>query len=307
MKRIIAEPVSGSLERLRLQSKLAAPREISVAMRSTTSEVSELLGWQPFGVSRVCSLTITVLVLALGAPAQPQEPPHPAESIAEAARNVREQKLNSTKHPKIITNDDLGEQNSVPNTSASLPDSSSTNGAEVPKPPAADCGNPDAERLKTELRVVQEEQDQIRRELSYQPQVISGPNLDLKTFKPGYSGVYVGAPPLLETKPPVPARVREVGLDEKIASLKRALQIACDSPEVAGIQLKLDQAEQELNLLQRQLVLDQAAYYSKPNYAGDAAGKAKLDAELQQSQYLQSEIERLKGELAASQANQVAK
>jgi len=273
-----------------------------------TSEPSERSGWRTLRAPRARSFaTIIFLALAFGAPAQSQEPPHPAESIAEAARNVREQKLNSTKHPKIITNDDLGEQNSVPNTSASLPDSSSTNGAEVPKPPAADCGNPDAERLKTELRVVQEEQDQIRRELSYQPQVISGPNLDLKTFKPGYSGVYVGAPPLLETKPPVPARVREVGLDEKIASLKRALQIACDSPEDAGIQLKLDQAEQELNLLQRQLVLDQAAYYSKPNYAGDAAGKAKLDAELQQSQYLQSEIERLKGELAASQANQIAK
>jgi hypothetical protein len=276
-------------------------------MRSTTSEPSELLGWQPFGVSWVCSLTITVLVLSLGAPAQSQEPPHPAESIAQAARNVREQKLNSTKHPKIITNDDLGGQNSVPSTSPSLPYSSSTNGAEVSKPPATDCDNPDAARIKTDLLVAQGEQDQIRRELSYQPQVISGHNLNLKTFKPGHSGLDVGGPPLLETKPLIPARMTEVNLEERIASLKRALQIACDSPEDAGIQLKLDQAEQELNLLQRQLVLDQAAYYSKPNYSGDAAGKAKLDAELQQSQYLQSEIARLKGELAASQANQIAK
>jgi hypothetical protein len=307
MKRILTEAVSWSLGQLPLQAKRAAPREVSVAMRSTTSEPSELLGWQPFGVSWVCSLTITVLALALGAPAQSQDPPHPAESIAEAARNVREQKLNSTKHPKIITNDDLGGQYSVSGASASPPESSSTNRAEAPKPPAGECDNPDAERLKTDLLAVQEEQDQIHRELSYQPQVISGPNLDLKNFKPGHSGFDAGGPPLLETKPLIPARMTEVNLEEKIASLKRALRIACESPEDARIQMKLDQAEQELNLLQRQLVLDQAAYYSKPNYAGDAAGKAKLDAELQQSQYLQSEIERLKGELAASQANQIAK
>ncbi len=272
-------------------------------MCRNASAPSQLFGWQPFGVSWACSLTIMVLALALDAPAQSQEPQRPAESVAEAARNVREQKSNSTKHPKIITNDDLGGRYSAPSTSASFPDSSSTNGAEVPKPPAADCNNPDAERLKTELQVVQGEHDQIRRELTYQPQVISGPNLDLKNFKPGHSGLDVGGPPLLETKPPVPARMTEVNLEEKIASLKRALRIACESPEDARIQMKLDQAEQELNLLERQLVLDQAAYYSKPNYTGDAAGKAKLDAELQQTQNLQSEIERLKSELAASKTH----
>jgi hypothetical protein len=271
------------------------------------SEPPELLGWQPFWVSWTCSLTITFLALALGAPARSQEPLRPAKSIVEAARNVREQKQNSTKHLKIITNDDLGGQNSAPSASASPPESSSTNRAEVLKPPAADCDNPDAERLETDLLVAQGEQDQIRRELSYQPKVISGRNLDLKNFKPGYSGFDVGGPPLLETQPPIPARVTEVNLEQKIASLKRALRIVCASPEDAGIQTKLDQAEQELNLLQRQLVLDQATYYSKPNYAEDAAGKARLDAELQQRQYLQSEIERLKGELAASQTNQITK
>ena len=117
----------------------------------------------------------------------------------------------------------------------------------------------------------------------------------------------MGSLPLIETRPPIPERVTEVHLEDKIASLKRALRIACDSPEDATIQTKLDQAEQELNILQRQLVVDQDAYYSKTNYAADTAGKARLDAELQQRQYLQSEIERLKGELAASRANQIAK
>ncbi|HYL62634.1 MAG TPA: hypothetical protein VE077_08425 [Candidatus Methylomirabilis sp.] len=67
--------------------------------------------------------------------------------------------------------------------------------------------------------------------------------------------------------------------------------------------MKLDEAEQQLNLLQRQFDLDQNAYYSKTNYAADTAGKAKIDAELQQVQNLQSEIERLKDELAASKAH----
>jgi len=49
--------------------------------------------------------------------------------------------------------------------------------------------------------------------------------------------------------------------------------------------------------------LDRAAYYSKPNYAGDSAGKDKLDAEQEQIESLQSEIERLKDELAASKTN----
>lgn len=302
MKRIITEAVSWSLGRLQLQSKWA-PQEVNVEICSATSEPSELLGWQPLSLSWVCSLTVTVLALALGSPAQSQEPSHPAQSIVEAARKAREQKSSSTKHPKIITNDDLGGRYSVPSTSVSLPESPSTKETAGPKPPAGECDNPDAERLKADLLAVQEEQDQIRRELSYQPTVISGPNLDLKNFKPGSSGLDVGGPPLLETKPLIPARITEVNLEEKIASLKRALRIACDSPEGARIQMRLDQAEQALDLLQRQLVLDQAGYYSKPNYAADTAGKAKLDAEQQQCQNLQSEIDHLKSELAASQSN----
>jgi hypothetical protein len=245
-------------------------------------------------------VAVVVISLVLSTPARSQEPPRAAESVAEAARNAREHQSNSTKHPKILTNDDLGTQYPAPGTSASPPESSSTNGTEVQKPAAADCDNPDAERLKTDLRTVQEEQDQIRRELTYQPQVISGPNLDLRNLKSGHSGLDVGGPPLLEAKPPIPSRMTEVNLEEKIASLKRALRIACDSPEDAGIQMKLDKAEQELKLLQREFDLDQNDYYSKTNYAADTAGKARLDAEAQQVQYLQSEIERLKGELTVA-------
>lgn len=217
------------------------------------------------------------------------------ESIADAARNSRDHKSNSTNHPKIITNDDLGNQ--YPTASSSI------NGAEAPNPPVADCDNPDAERLKTDLLAAQGEQDQIRRELSYNPIAVSGGDVDMRNFKLGFSGVDVGSPPFLQTKPPIPARVREVYLEEKIASLTRASRIACDSPKVAEIQTELDHAEQELSLLHREFALDQNVYYSKTNYAQDASGKARIDAEQQQIQSLQSEIERLKYELAASKAN----
>jgi len=272
-------------------------------MYSSKIEPSKLLKWRPLAVSSAWSLAVTFFALALGAPVRSQEPPPPAESVAQAARNVREQKSNSMKHPKVITNDDLPGQYSVPSASTSPPESSPMNGVEAPKPPAAGCDNPDAERLKTDLLAVQEEQDQIRRELAYHPQVISGPNLDLRNFKSGHSGLDVGGPPILEAKPPIPARMTEVNLEEKIASLKRALRIACDSPEDAGIQMKLDKAEQELKLLQREFDLDQNAYYSKANYAADTVGKARLDAEAQQVQYLQSEVERLKGELTMTKPN----
>ncbi|HMD06341.1 MAG TPA: hypothetical protein VKH63_02330 [Candidatus Acidoferrum sp.] len=162
-------------------------------MCSKNSEPSELLEWQQFGESWTRALTITFLALALGAPVRSQEPPHPAASIAEAARNVREQKSNSMKHPKVITNDDLPGQYSVPSAAASPPESSSTNGTEAPKPPAGGCDNPDAEKLKTDLQAAQGEKDQIRREITNKLTVTFNDNLDMKNFKPGSSGVDMGS------------------------------------------------------------------------------------------------------------------
>jgi hypothetical protein len=276
-------------------------------MYSNNREPSELFKWRSFGRSSGWSLAIAFLTLALCAPVRSQEPPRPAESVVDAARNVREQKSNSTKPSKVFTNDDFRGQYSVPSASAPPPESSSTNGAEAPKPLAADCDNPDAERVKTELQAAEGEKDQIRSDISNKLTVPSNSSVDMKNFKPGSSGVDVGSQVLIETKPPIPERVEEVTLDAKVASLKRALGIACGPPEDAALQTKLDQAEQELSMMQRQLVLDQDAYYSKTNYAADAAGKARLDAEQQQTQDLQSEIERLKVELATSRTKQIAK
>jgi len=144
----------------------------------------------------------------------------------EAARNTRERIANSTRHPKIITNDDLQVQYSLP--SAAFPLQSAT--TEAPAPPATGCDSPDAKRLKTELQATQQRLDQLRHELYPQAQVISGNDLDLTHFKPGYSGFFVGAPPLLNTQPPIPARVTEAELEDKVASLTKAVRLACEYP-----------------------------------------------------------------------------
>jgi hypothetical protein len=248
-------------------------------------------------------LVVAVLVLALAAPVRSQES-LPAQSVVEAARNAREHTANSAKHSKIITNADLGEERSAAIDSALQPPS--TNGATVPNPSAADCNNPESASLKMELQAAQQELDQVRGELSRQPTVISGNDLDLQYFKPGGSGLNVGAPPLLDAQPPNPALVTQVQLEEKIASLKSALRLACEPPEAASIQSKLDQLEQQLGFLQRDFALHRDAYYSRPDYAGDTTGKARLDAEQQQIQSLQSEVDRLRNELAALNPPQVA-
>jgi len=241
------------------------------------------------------------LALAVSASARSQEPQQPAESIVNAARNARKQASNSTARTKIITNDDLSVESPVSSASTNPAEPPSPNRKQPPTPQPAGCHNPgEDERLKQQLQAAEDELDQIRRELSYDPKVISDGDVDMKNFKSGSSGLALGSPPLSQAQPQAPARVTEVMLEQKITALREATRIACDSPEDAAIQRKLDAAEQQLKLLQSEFALDQAAYYSKPNYADDTTGKAKLDAEQEQIQSLQSEIERLKDELVTS-------
>lgn len=253
------------------------------------------------------SLSLTLLLLALGVPARSQEPAKPAESIVDAALNARQRKSNSATPPVVFTNDDIAEQ-SPPFSAPAVPPESSPKQASVatpqqaeaptpPTPATTDCNNPSEERLKTELQSAQDELDQLRRELSYNPQAISGGDVDLKNFTSGTSGLAFGSPPLLQSQPQAPARINEVILEERVASLKEASRLACEPPKEAGVQKQLDSAEKELKLLQREFDLNQAAFYSKPNYAQDTAGKAMLDAAQQQIESLQSEIQRLKDEI----------
>ena len=271
-------------------------------MGTRDSKFRELLGSLSLVLRPSAISMIMFMALVFAAPAPSQQP---SPSVAQAARNAREHKAHSAKAAKIFTNDDVEAERSLAGDSALEPPPS-TDASQVSNSSSKNCDNAKAEGLKLELQDAQQELDQVRRELSYQPQVISGNNLDLQYFKPGNSGLSVGAPPLSNVTPPIPARVTEVELQEKVESLKNALSSACDPPEAASIQRKLDLAKQQLGFLQRQYSLDENTFYSRTDFAQDTAGKARLDAEQQQIQSLQSEIDRLNNELAALSPPQVA-
>jgi len=69
--------------------------------------------------------------------------------------------------------------------------------------------------------------------------------------------------------------------------------------ERAALKEQIKQAESDVDLLQRELRLDQDSFYSNPNYASDNAGKEKLDALKQQISDKQQDLDRLKAQLAA--------
>jgi BMFP domain-containing protein YqiC len=68
--------------------------------------------------------------------------------------------------------------------------------------------------------------------------------------------------------------------------------------EVAAAKEQLKQALGDLDLLQREYRLDNEAFYSKPDYSGDKAGKQKLDDEKQQINDKREEVERLRAKVA---------
>jgi DNA repair exonuclease SbcCD ATPase subunit len=131
------------------------------------------------------------------------------------------------------------------------------------------------------------------------PKVISDDDLDRRNFQPGQDGLNVGSAPRLETEPPSPEAVAAAEASDAAAEKEAAKKAADDDAELARLKGQLTTSEKDLDLAQRALALDQDAYLSKPDYANDAAGKAKLDSEKQQISDMQQEVEKLKTRVAA--------
>jgi hypothetical protein len=129
--------------------------------------------------------------------------------------------------------------------------------------------------------------------------VITDDDLDHRSFEPGQQGLTVDAPPKLETAPPSPQAVAAAEASDKAAEPASQKEAAEQDAEIAKLKLQVTQGEKDVDLLGRQLALDQDSYYTNPNYAGDAAGKAKLDSEKQQISDKQQEVDKLKARLAA--------
>jgi len=75
------------------------------------------------------------------------------------------------------------------------------------------------------------------------------------------------------------------------------------SAELAALKLQVADAQKGLELVQRELALQQDTYFSNPDHARDIAGKAKLDGTQQQVADKQQEVNDLKARLAALQAS----
>lgn len=127
------------------------------------------------------------------------------------------------------------------------------------------------------------------------PKVISDDDLDRRSYQPGQEGLNVGAAPKLETEPPSPEAVAAAEASDEAA----AKQAADEDAELARLKLRLVDEEKDLDLAKRMLALDQDAYLSKPDYANDTAGKAKLDDEKQGIDDKQQEVEKLKTRVTA--------
>jgi hypothetical protein len=131
--------------------------------------------------------------------------------------------------------------------------------------------------------------------------VISDDDIDVKSVKPGAEGLNVGSAPRSDAVPPAPAAVAAIEAADTAAAETNRQGKAGESAEIARAKQELAELEKQLNLLQRGFALDQDSYYSKPDYAADRDGKAKLDTEQQRIRDKQQELDRAKALLAELQ------
>jgi hypothetical protein len=105
----------------------------------------------------------------------------------------------------------------------------------------------------------------------------------------GAANAQGGAPSDASTNPNSQGSKNPSG-DEKVrAALK----------ERVALKEKIKDAQSDLDLLQREYLLDQDSIYSSPDYAKNTSGKEKLAAMKQQISDKQQELDQLKARLAA--------
>lgn len=81
------------------------------------------------------------------------------------------------------------------------------------------------------------------------------------------------------------------------SSVSGETKVQNEPKEVTDLKEQIKQAMNDLDLVTREKSLEQDNYYSKPDYANDAAGKAKLDALIQQVTDKQQDLDKLKARL----------
>lgn len=125
---------------------------------------------------------------------------------------------------------------------------------------------------------------------------------DLSSTAKSAEGVNVGAPPKLETQPPSESAVAATEAADQVADSGKADVKKGDDPEVTKAKEDLAKASKELDLLQRELALDQDTFYSNTDYVHDKVGQTKLANEQQQINIKQQEVSALKAHLQELEA-----
>ena len=128
--------------------------------------------------------------------------------------------------------------------------------------------------------------------------VITDDDLDTKRITPGQQGLATGAPAKLETHPPDADSVAAAKISSTTPHDDATKREPGDNAEIKRAKAALAIAEKDLDLLQRDLALQQDTYFSNADYAHDLSGKARIEAMRGQADTKRVEVERLKAQLA---------
>jgi hypothetical protein len=131
--------------------------------------------------------------------------------------------------------------------------------------------------------------------------VITDDDLDKKNVKPGAQGLTVDAPAKLETQPPTSDAVAAAATLTSPSADPATTPAASDDPEILKMKEVVADAERDMDLLKRELALQQDTFLSNADHQHDPAGKVRLDSLQQQLNDKQQDVERLKTRLAALQ------
>ena len=125
--------------------------------------------------------------------------------------------------------------------------------------------------------------------------VITEDDLYRKPVRPDEAVNVIGSEP--KQSPASGGTLAPAAPADKVAG-RKLREAAKLTDEIARVKEKVDSAQKDLDLLQRQLALDSEAFYSQTGFASDASGQAKLDNEKQQISDKQQELDNLKSHLA---------
>jgi hypothetical protein len=145
-----------------------------------------------------------------------------------------------------------------------------------------------------------------KKDLTKQSRIITNEDLDVKHLKAGQEGRNLETP---ATEAPDTGAIAAVTGRAAASANKesQSIETAAEYAGIAELKQQIAEAEEDLNLRQRELMLDQGTVYSNPNHTDSKAGKAKLDAEQERINRVQQEIKGLQANLAVLQERQASR